>query len=122
MIKQIYIIEHNGCCWQSIFPSSEAHLSQLHKTKADAAIYMIDECNIDPSLIEVRKATTKDLGIAIRDFLEEKMFSHFIEKNGELIDDDHPCFPIDHIDVSDASTPIVHLENGQQFIIRIFAR
>ncbi len=38
-----YFVEHNGEQWQSVFPSAEAHLSQLHVTVADAIVYMIDE-------------------------------------------------------------------------------
>jgi len=40
MKKQGYYVEHNGDCWQSIFPSREAHLSQNHVTVADAQEYI----------------------------------------------------------------------------------
>lgn len=54
MTMQGYYVEHNGDCWQSVFPESEAHKSQLHRTRADAAVYMIDECGIDASKIILR--------------------------------------------------------------------
>lgn len=45
-MTEIYCIEHNGDCWQSVFPTREAHLSQLHVTIEDALAYMVGECNI----------------------------------------------------------------------------
>jgi hypothetical protein len=31
-----YFIEHNGDCWQSVFPEAEAAKSALHDTITDA--------------------------------------------------------------------------------------
>jgi hypothetical protein len=36
---EIYCIEWNGDCYQSVFPSAEAELSQLHTTVQDALDY-----------------------------------------------------------------------------------
>lgn len=35
-----YYIEHNGDCWQSVFPHWQHELSQLHATKRDARDYI----------------------------------------------------------------------------------
>lgn len=42
-----YYVEHNGDCWQSVFPTAEAAKSQLHVTVSDALDYMISECGIN---------------------------------------------------------------------------
>lgn len=34
-----YYIEHNGDCWQSVFPAAESALSQLHISINDALAY-----------------------------------------------------------------------------------
>lgn len=39
MRKESYFIEHNGDCWQSVFPADASHLSQLHETVQDAVEY-----------------------------------------------------------------------------------
>lgn len=66
------------------------------------------------------KALTRDLGIAIRDALEDENFHILKEEEGELIESGQ-MVEITVIDVSDPDNPIVELENGQQFIIRIIA-
>ena len=45
-MQQIYAIEWNGDCWQSVFPSSEAEKSQLHTTAIEAMQYMLNECGL----------------------------------------------------------------------------
>jgi len=45
-MERSHFIEHNGDCWQSVFPKSEAHLSQLHTSPEDAYQYMVGECGI----------------------------------------------------------------------------
>lgn len=71
------------------------------------------------------KASTRDLGIAIRDFLEGMPFEIFAEGS------DHPAKnvngsivtrAVEFIDVSDPNNPVVQLDNGQLFEIRIFAK
>lgn len=42
-MKEGYYIEHNGDCWQSVFPEKEAHLSQLHDTIGDALEYFREQ-------------------------------------------------------------------------------
>lgn len=37
-----YFVEWNGECYQSVFPSSESELSQLHVTVEDALDYFSD--------------------------------------------------------------------------------
>lgn len=48
-----YYIEHNGECWQSVFPSNEAGKSQLHTDPDDAFAYMHYECGIPAESIIV---------------------------------------------------------------------
>lgn len=35
-----YYVEHNGDCWQSVFPHWESELSQLHESVDDAIAYI----------------------------------------------------------------------------------
>lgn len=49
--KEGYYVEHNGDCWQSVFPSSEASKSQLHDTVFDAMHYMHGDCGIPITVI-----------------------------------------------------------------------
>jgi hypothetical protein len=60
--------------------------------------------------------TTRDIGLAIRDFLEDKELYSFNEHGEE-----GAAETVDFIDVSDAHNPRILLANGQQFIVRIFA-
>ncbi len=53
--EEVYCVEHNGDCWQSVFPSDQAELSQLHVTVDDAISYMTKERGISIDVIEVRK-------------------------------------------------------------------
>ena len=48
-----YYIEHNGDCWQSVFPSKEAEQSSNHETLNDAMEYMTGECHIPRNKIIV---------------------------------------------------------------------
>jgi hypothetical protein len=66
------------------------------------------------------KVTTKDLGLAIRDFIEEHKFCAFEEVNGE-INPTKDWQKIQFVDCGDPSNLLVHLENGQRFRVRIFA-
>lgn len=55
MTTQGYFIEHNGECWQSVFPEPEAAKSQLHETIDDARSYMVSECGVPEALIQIQK-------------------------------------------------------------------
>jgi hypothetical protein len=59
---------------------------------------------------------TSDLGLMLRDFIEDgdifPMGEKFQEEEGVTV-----AF----IDVSDPNNPLVHLENGQRFRVRIIA-
>jgi hypothetical protein len=63
------------------------------------------------------KFTTRDLGLAIRDHIEEHAVYH-INAAGEERGD---AGEVSYVDVSDANNPIVFLDNGQRFQVRIFA-
>jgi hypothetical protein len=64
------------------------------------------------------KANLADIGFAIRDFLEDQEISTF--SNIEFDPTEHKSErEITHIDVSDNSRPIIHLDNGQEFLIEI---
>lgn len=52
--KEGYYVEHNGCCWQSVFPSSEQEKSQLHDTVEDAIEYMTEECGVSRNDIHAK--------------------------------------------------------------------
>jgi hypothetical protein len=43
---EIHCIEHNGDCWQSVFPTAEAHKSCLHETVRAALRYMTEDCAV----------------------------------------------------------------------------
>jgi hypothetical protein len=61
-----------------------------------------------------RQTTTRDLGLAIRDFTEGFAISVFDDDkettNADLIE---------FVDVSDADNLVLHMESGAQFTIRI---
>jgi hypothetical protein len=64
------------------------------------------------------ETNTRDVGLAIRDFLEGFPISRFTEVDGELeeiVEADN----IVQIDVSDPHNPVAHMESGAQFTIRI---
>lgn len=52
-MQEGYFVEHNGDCWQSVFPQAEANKSQLHGDVADAFAYMTLECGVDINHISV---------------------------------------------------------------------
>ena len=63
------------------------------------------------------QATTRDIGFAIRDFLEDQTISNFADDpdcEGELTENDS-AHHIAHVDVSDVHNPLIHLDNGQKF-------
>jgi hypothetical protein len=62
--------------------------------------------------------TTDDLGLAIRDFLENRDICHFDPEGLETGDKQK----VDFIDVSDASNPVVMIDSGIVFQIRIFRK
>lgn len=66
-----------------------------------------------------RQTTTRDLGLAIRDFCEGFYISHFYDDDdGELTE--HGCADaINSVDVSDASNPIFYMQSGAVFTVRI---
>lgn len=53
MDTHVHFVEHNGDCWQSVFPIEHSHKSQLHTTTKDAIDYMVDECGVDPDEIKI---------------------------------------------------------------------
>lgn len=66
-------------------------------------------------------ATTKDVGIFIRDMCEGRAIDVQDWEGDGPADGEQEQHHIDVIDVSDASNPIVFLDNGQRFQICIFA-
>ena len=52
-----YFVEHNGDCWQSVFPHEQSEKSCLHDTQIEALAYMVNECGVplDGILILVRR-------------------------------------------------------------------
>lgn len=67
------------------------------------------------------RATTRDLGLAIRDFLEGRDFLEYgYGGDGDLVETGK-TYQVQFIDVSDANNPRFHLDNGQTFVVRIIA-
>lgn len=66
---------------------------------------------------------TRDVGLAIRDHLEQNCITHFEERDldgdEELVEGERD--EVVAVDVSDAHNPIICLDNGQTFTVRIFA-
>lgn len=62
---------------------------------------------------------TRDIGLAIRDFLEQRTVTHYEDRDGAL----EPCGDdeVVAVDVSDPDNLTVCLDNGQSFTVRIFA-
>ncbi|MDR3488786.1 MAG: hypothetical protein P4M05_28275 [Bradyrhizobium sp.] len=67
--------------------------------------------------ITTPRALTSDIGLAIRDLVEFRNI-HVMgeEKQGSV-----GVLGISFVDVSDADNPVVYLNNGQTFTIRIFS-
>lgn len=65
-------------------------------------------------------AMTRDLGIAMRDFMEGHPFHVLKEEDGDLNESDH-MRDVQFVDVGDPDNPVFHLDNGQTFTVRIFA-
>lgn len=58
--------------------------------------------------------TTRDIGLALRDHFEDHDVCHFHDdREGERQ-------KVDFIDVSDPNNPVVFIDNGQKFQVRIF--
>ena len=67
------------------------------------------------------KATTRDLGFAIRDFLDDREFYHFEENaDGDPIESEE-TLEIADVDVSDPDNLKIRLANGQTIVVRIIA-
>jgi hypothetical protein len=67
------------------------------------------------------KATTRDLGFAIRDFLDDREFYHLEENaDGDLIESEE-TFEIADVDVSDPDNLKIRIAYGQTFVVRIIA-
>ena len=64
-------------------------------------------------------ATTTDLGLMIRDFTECRWFDTFDIVNGDY--EMKGPRQITEVDISDPDNPVVYLDNGQTFTIRIIA-
>lgn len=54
-LKEGYYVEHNGDCWQSVFPEGESQLSQLHTSIDEAISYMVGQCGWQPITVLPRK-------------------------------------------------------------------
>jgi hypothetical protein len=67
------------------------------------------------------KATTRDIGLALRDALEH--LTHITVWRDDECGDDEAKDRVEiwNVDVSDPDNPILDLANGQSFTIRIFA-
>lgn len=72
----------------------------------------------EPQLV---KLETSDIGIAIRDALEDDYISKITEIGADVVKEQTNAGFITFVDVSDASNPVIHLENGQRFVVRIVA-
>lgn len=64
------------------------------------------------------QAQTRDLGLAIRDFLEGSWIHTFIDHNGELIES-NDLRTVETVDASDPDNLRLSLDNGQTFTVRI---
>lgn len=66
------------------------------------------------------KLTARDIGFAIRDFIEDACIYH-VEGDAET-DYIELLAPhqVSSIDISDPDNPIIHMDNGQSFRVRIF--
>lgn len=62
---------------------------------------------------------TRDIGLAIRDALEERTAIHYEERGDELEESGSTEF--EFVDVSDPNNLTVFMANGQAFTLRIFA-
>lgn len=70
--------------------------------------------------VDNTKATTRDVGLAIRDFLEGQDFQIYAEdKDGTLLHGGDAAAEI--VDASDPNNLNVVLDNGQTFTVRIIA-
>ena len=63
------------------------------------------------------KFTTRDIGFAIRDFLEDRVICH-LNRDGEERGRD----TVEFVDISDADNPVIHMLGGQTFRVRIFTQ
>lgn len=71
----------------------------------------------EEAIAEIAKTVqTRDVGLAIRDFLEGNEFAVFHDD-----DDTGARVEVDFVDVSDANNPIIHLSNGRLFRCVILA-
>ncbi len=66
------------------------------------------------------KAQTRDLGIAIRDFLDDQDF-HLLKETDDGLEESGDMREVVDIDASDPNNLFVLLDNRQTFIIRIVA-
>ena len=64
---------------------------------------------------------TRDLGLAIRDFLQDHTINIHNEANDELIESGEALEIVD-IDVSNPDNPEIVFENGQRFIVCLLSK
>jgi hypothetical protein len=69
-------------------------------------------------MAEIRQTDTRDIGLAIRDFMQGFAISQFHEVEGELEEVDS-ADKVDFVDVSDPHNPVLHMESGIQFTVRV---
>ena len=70
--------------------------------------------------VDNTQATTRDVGLAIRDFLEGRDFQLYVDgKDGDLLHGGDAT--ADVVDASDPNNLNVVLDNGQTFTVRIIA-
>ena len=67
------------------------------------------------------RLSTKDIGIAIRDFLEDQAVEIIDWEDQDGDGGTDRFVKVVSVDVSDANNPLVTLDNGQRFRVRIFA-
>ena len=65
---------------------------------------------------------TRDLGLAIRDFLENRSIAHFAENEHGDLDEFPEVATVDYVDVSDPNNLRVSTDTGQWFTVRISSR
>jgi hypothetical protein len=80
-----------------------------------------DEAEPTPDAPPPVVMNTRDLGLAIRDFIEGQAISRFTEDAGGELEEHEEAAVVASIDVSDPHNPVVTFENGQTMTIRIIA-
>ena len=92
--------------------------SELDTMQCEACGREIGPDGFDTAPVE---ADTRDIGLAVRDFLEGRTLSiHRDNEDGGMLDPVADA-AVDAIDASDPNNLIVVLDNGQRFTLRVVA-